>query len=234
MFPCWPCAAYTDQMPVQPLRRLIYFAVALLPLGHAAPALSIDNRYQLQFSPARIALTLEYIRQHYDAQATSISIRPVMIVVHWTATKTLASALATFKGDALSGRADIQSGGKLNVSAHFLVDRDGTVYRLIDETLLARHVIGLNRVAIGIENVGSDDLTAAQLQADTQLIMYLRGKYDIKYLIGHFEYGRFVHSPLWEERQPNYFTRKIDPGAAFMAALRASLAKRGVILNSAP
>ena len=208
--------------------------LALTATSHAAPALSIDDSHRITFSAARTKLTLDYIRQHYDPQATSIQIRPAMIVIHWTATKTLASALATFAGDTLGGRADIQSGGKLNVGTHFLVDRDGTVYRLTDETLLARHVIGLNRVAIGIENVGLSDLSAAQLQADTQLVSYLKSKYDIQYLIGHFEYGRFVNSALWEEKQPNYFTRKIDPGAEFMAALRARLAQQGLVFKSAP
>ncbi len=35
-----------------------------------------------------------------------------------------------------------------------MVDRDGTRYRLMPETYMARHVIGLNYYSIGIENVG--------------------------------------------------------------------------------
>ena len=223
-------------MPIRHLstRQIACLALAFAAISQAAPALKIDDRYRITFSQARTQLTLAYIRQHYDLHATSIQIRPVMVVIHWTATNTLASALAVFQGDTLSGRADIQGGGKLNVGTHFLVDRDGTVYRLIDEHLLARHVIGLNRSAIGIENVGSDDLTAAQLQADAQLVAYLKSKYDIQYLIGHLEYRRFVNSPLWQEQQPNYFTRKVDPGADFMARLRAGLAQQGIVLKAAP
>ncbi|WP_309571417.1 peptidoglycan recognition family protein [Deinococcus sp.] len=200
----------------------------------AAPAPVISERYRIQFGPARTALTLAYIRQHYDPAATSIQFTPVMVVIHWTASHTLAAALAVLTPDTLSGRADIRSGGALNVGAPFVVDRDGTIYRLIDKTLLARHTIGLNRAAIGIENVGSGDLTAAQLKADTALVTYLNGKYPLRYLIGHFEYGAFRDSPLWEERQAGYFTVKSDPGAAFMAALRAKLAAQGVRLKSTP
>ena len=48
------------------------------------------------------------------------------------------------------------------------MDRDGAVYRLMPETWMARHTIGLNRVAIGIENVGGPrwPLTPEQLRAD--------------------------------------------------------------------
>ncbi|PNY82819.1 N-acetylmuramoyl-L-alanine amidase [Deinococcus koreensis] len=157
-----------------------------------------------------------------------------MVVIHWTATSTLASALATLRPEVLSGRADIRSGGRLNVGAHFLVDRDGTVYRLQNETTLARHVIGLNRSAIGIENVGSGSLTAEQLRADTALVADLKARYPIEYLIGHFESQRFMGSPLWEERQPGYLTHKSDPGEAFMKALRRALAAWGLRLKSAP
>jgi len=54
----------------------------------------------------------------------------------------------------------------LNVSAHFLVDRDGTIYQLMPETRMARHAIGVNHLAIGVENVGDErkwPLTEAQM-----------------------------------------------------------------------
>ena len=216
--------------------KFVVLALMLLGSGlaRAASAPVIDDRYLIHFSAERTRLTLAYIRQHYDPQATSIRIKPVMVVIHWTASPTLAAALAELTPDTLTGRVDIRSGGALNVGAHYLVDRDGTIYRLINDTLLARHVIGLNRSAIGIENVGSNDLTAAQLRADARLVASLNGEYALEYLIGHFEYGRFKGSALWEEKQAGYFTRKTDPGAAFMAALRANLAGQGVVLKSAP
>ena len=99
---------------------------------------------------------------------------------------------------------------------------------------MARHVIGLNRYAIGIENVGNNNLTAAQLKANTQLVKYLSGKYTIEYLLGHHEYGKFRGTPLWEEKDPAYFTVKSDPGAAFMSQLREALKNEGVTFRALP
>jgi N-acetyl-anhydromuramyl-L-alanine amidase AmpD len=112
----------------------------------------------------------------------------------------------------------------LNVSAHFLVDRDGTIYQLMPTNWMARHVIGLNHYAIGIENVGGvnnqADLTEAQIQANAYLVSYLKKKYaSIKYLIGHSDYLKLKETPLWLEKTPNYQTRKYDPGHDFVCAV---------------
>ena len=68
------------------------------------------------------------------------------------------SAWKTFDRETLGpDRPELGKADEVNVSAHFLVDRDGTIYRLMPETRLARHVIGLNWCAIGIENVGGPE-----------------------------------------------------------------------------
>jgi hypothetical protein len=88
---------------------------------------------------------------------------------------------------------------------------------------MARHAIGLNRVAIGVENVGGPrwPLTGEQLSSNAELVRYLKGKYpSIQYLIGHNEYLRFRGTPLWEERDSRYVTGKQDPGERFMTELR--------------
>lgn len=183
----------------------------------------------LPFGPHRQELTLDYIRVHYDPAATSIRITPRMIVIHATETPSLDSTLRIFEPEDLPAfRSDIARGGALNVSSHYLVDRDGTIYHLVPDTLMARHVIGLNRIAIGVENVGGGPygpLTARQLEADQWLVQRLVHRFpSIRYLIGHFEYGRFRHTPLWEERDSTYLTPKTDPGADFMTQLRHKLA----------
>lgn len=205
-----------------------------LALAAPAPAPKFDTSHLIQVSPLRQQLILDYVHQHYDPAATSTNITPRMIVIHWTAIDSLQSTLAAFGPDVLAGRDDIQRGGKLNTGAHFLVDRDGTIYKLLDETVMARHTIGLNRIAIGVENVGSGSLTAAQLAANQGLVRYLVNKFPIEYLIGHFEYGAFRKSSLWEEKDPTYFTIKADPGLPFMTALRAGLAGQGIRLKAAP
>ncbi|MGE3536907.1 MAG: N-acetylmuramoyl-L-alanine amidase [Candidatus Tectimicrobiota bacterium] len=204
-----------------------------LRLVQAAPERIIAR--PIPFGPQRQALTLDYIRQHYDPQATDISITPQMIVLHWSATASLAATLATFTPARLPpGRPALHRAGVLNVSAHFVVDRDGTLYQLMPTTWMARHIIGLNRLALGIENVGGPQapLTAAQVEANAWLIRHLVTRHPtIKYLIGHHEYGRLRHTRLWQERDASYFSGKPDPGEAFMRAVRAAVHAMGLQLS---
>ena len=43
------------------------------------------------------------------------------------------------------------------VCAHFVIDRDGTIYELVPPNIMCRHTVGLNWTAIGIEHVGYSD-----------------------------------------------------------------------------
>ena len=107
-----------------------------------------------------------------------------------------------------------------------MVARDGTIYRLMPENWMARHVIGLNYSSIGIENVGGkgnkiDDLTPAQRQANIDLVFYLKSKYpSIEYLVGHHEYKQMEGTSLWFEKDKGYRTVKSDPGEKFMNDIR--------------
>lgn len=178
----------------------------------------------IDFGALRRQLTMEYMADHYGIETTDPGIDPKMIVVHWTAIPNLQKSFEAFEHPTLGqSRGDISQGGQLNVSAHFLVDRDGTIYQLMPETLMARHVIGLNHCAIGIENVGGTrdtPLTKAQLKANIRLIRDLAARHDIQYVIGHYEYPLFENTPLWLEKDPGYRTQKTDPGPEFMAAIR--------------
>jgi hypothetical protein len=180
----------------------------------------------IKFTKQRQKLTLEYIRLHYDPKATDIAIDPRMIVIHWTDTPSLSATFNTFDPEILAGRPELIKGGAVNVSSQFVIDRDGKIYRLMPETRLARHVIGLNHTAIGIENVGGEKfpLTPQQLQANTDLVRYLVQKYPkIRFAIGHYEYQKFRTSPLWKELLPGYITYKSDPSPDFMSKLRTNL-----------
>jgi len=204
---------------------LLILAAALFPLYLSPKTPDIVER-PIRFGPERKALTLAYMKEHYGINANDTTITPRIVVIHHTATKTADEAFRAFDPERLpASRGDIAGASALNVSAHFLVDRDGTIYRLMPETEMARHVIGLNWCAIGIENVGgaerTDDLTKAQLKADAELVFYLATKYPtIKYLIGHYEYRKFENSPLWKEKNPAYRTEKHDPSERFMKDLR--------------
>jgi len=206
-----------------------------------SPRLADGTRVRIRplpFGPERTAATLEYVRERYgDPSAESVQFVPRMVVVHWTAIPTLRKTWDAFDPETLDGeRPDIAKAGRLNVSSQFLIDRDGTIYQLLPETVIARHVIGLNRAAIGIENVGGPEapLTDAQLRANTALIAHLAKKYPtIRYLIGHLEYPAWEGSSLWEERDPGYRTEKTDPGEGFLARLRAHVAGLSLLAREA-
>ena len=182
----------------------------------------------INFDQERIQLTIAYRRMHQDPQADGITIQPKIIILHWTGINSFISTWNYFnRTRAESAREQLAAAGEVNVSAHFLVDRDGTIYRLMPETSMARHCIGLNHDAIGIENVGDGakyPLTDAQVKADAALVRYLAAKYPITHLIGHHEYRRMEGTPLFLELDRHYRNQKPDPGPEFMAKVRAQVA----------
>ena len=181
----------------------------------------------IDFGKQRVDMSKEYIAKHYGLHPKTIKITPKIIVLHWTADMGLESSFNRLKPQRLlTDRKDIAKASALNVSAHFLVARDGTIYQLMPDNYMARHVIGLNYFALGVENVGgkgnkADDLTPAQLKANIKLVRYLKTKYPtIQYLIGHHEYRKMEKTSLWLEKDKGYRTTKKDPGARFMRDVR--------------
>ena len=214
------------------------FSIVFLLFSVEAKTIEIVKK-PIIFQKKRIDLTKEYIWKHYGIHAKSIQIQPKIIVLHWTTMMTLQTSYNFLKNQTLRNtRPDISKAGALNVSAHYLVDRDGTIYELMPDNKMARHVIGLNYSAIGIENVGGrankeEDLTKAQLKSNILLVEYLVKKYpEIKYLIGHYEYKKMQKTSLWLEKDKSYRTYKVDPGKRFMKAVRKAVQKLG--LKQAP
>jgi beta-N-acetylhexosaminidase len=184
----------------------------------------------IDFGAERIEMTKEYIKTHYGKTVDNIKITPKIIVLHWTAEMSFDKSFNRLKPQRLlTDRKDIAKASLLNVSAQFLVARDGTIYRLMPENWMARHVIGLNYSSIGVENVGGkgnkkDDLTPAQRKANIALVKYLKAKYpSIEYLIGHHEYKQMEHTSLWLEKDKGYRTNKSDPGVKFMSDVRKAV-----------
>lgn len=181
----------------------------------------------INYSAERIQLSLEYLKEHHGLTQKMPTIVPKMIVLHYTAGGTVESNHQYFNKTHLeSARNTLKKQSTLNVSSQYIVDRDGTIYQLMEPNMFARHTIGLNYCAIGIENIGSkkQPLTEKQVAANAHLIRYLTQKYKIEYLIGHSEYGVFRNSKLWKESDPKYFTGKEDPGKDFMSKVRIQVA----------
>lgn len=183
----------------------------------------------IEFSQKRVDLTKEYIKSHYNLDIKDIKIVPKVIVVHHTAIDDFKDSISRFTSQTLpTDRPDISNGGSVNVSTHFMIERDGTIHQLMPLEYMARHVIGLNYNSIGIENVGGenskDNLTQAQLKSNIELIKELKKKFKtIEYVIGHYEYRCFENHKLWLEIDDNYRTFKDDPAVRFMKDLRESI-----------
>lgn len=208
------------------MNKIFLFAMIILQIffvNYVQAQEIIDK--PLPITENRIKLTLEYSEKHYGFSQTEII--PQAVVVHWTAGSTFKSAYYTFYDETMSD-------GTVNVSSQFIVDRNGTIFRITPETFLCRHAIGYNHCAIGIENVGGvnsvEDLTDEQLQANIFLIKYLHEKYPtIKYVFGHYQQVIARESGLYIENVPNYYSIKPDPGKKFMQSLRNSLESDNLI-----
>lgn len=206
------------------MKRIFLLLLASV-LWNCGPGHKIIDR-PITFDQERKHLTQEYLLDRYGLDQTEPTIAPRMIVLHWTVIPTLEQTFKTFDPVQLPSRPDLASASALNVSSQFVVDRDGTIYRLMPENFMARHVIGLNHSAIGVENVGGTPdtpLTPAQVKANIWLVKYLYKKYPIEYLLGHYEYKNFENHFLWLENDSAYRTEKTDPGPEFMEAVRAGI-----------
>lgn len=228
-------------------------AQRLRPLPPPA-RLAIEESTALELDAGRTELTREYFDLHAPGLGLQAPFRmvPKVVVVHYTAVPTLGATLRLFRAATIdAGRVAVAANGRLNVGVQFVVDRDGKVYRQFPETTMTRHVIGLNHVAIGIENIGSEDisaeqlrgqapadgngrqLTPAQLEANVALIAALKQRHpSLEWVIGHQEYRDFEHPAhpgraLFVEAVPGYRTEKIDPGVRFMKELRKRLRAAG-------
>ena len=153
----------------------------------------------IPFGAARRAETAAYAKRHYGLDTWRL--KPRAIVEHVTASPTFASAYATFAADVPDAELHELPG----TCAHFVVDRDGTIYQLVPLGVMCRHTVGLNWAAIGIEHVGLSDAQVlddpAELRASLALTLWLAWRYRIPLVdvIGHNE---SLSSPLHRERDP--------------------------------
>jgi N-acetyl-anhydromuramyl-L-alanine amidase AmpD len=91
-----------------------------------------------------------------------------------------------------------QLDGRLGVTVHYIVGRDGHVRQLLCEEATAWHSGNdqFNARSIGIEHVGLTDgrMTDAQYRASARLVAYLVKKYrisvDREHILGHYQVPR--------------------------------------------
>ncbi|MDP1612736.1 MAG: N-acetylmuramoyl-L-alanine amidase [Sulfuritalea sp.] len=126
--------------------------------------------------------------------------RPNFVILHQTTNANVATALATLTDP------------QRQVSAHYLIGRDGELLQLVDETARAWHagesrwggMSDLNSASIGIEldNTGEEDFAEPQIVALLALLDELRARYRIP------PANYLAHGDVAP-------TRKVDPGRRF-------------------
>ena len=152
----------------------------------------------IAFGPKRRSETAAYAQRHYGIHTWRLR-QPRVIVQHYTGSNSFASTYATFAADT----PDAELGELPGVCAHFVIDRDGTIYQLVRLDTMCRHTVGLNWTAFGIEHVGTSASQVignrAQLAASLALTVWLMGKYriELRNVIGHAE---SLTSPFHRER----------------------------------
>ena len=200
-------------------------AAALAALALAAPSKPHVVWKPIPYGPARRAQMAEYAQKHYGMNTWVL--HPRAIVEHVTATDSFSSVWNTFAADAPDPELHELPGD----CAHFVIDRDGTIYQLVPLNVMCRHAVGLNWAAIGIEHVGLSDSEvmhdAAQMRSSLALTAWLMWKYGIPLanVIGHAE---SLTSPLHKERYaPWRCQTHADWQHADMVVYRARLAALG-------
>lgn len=144
---------------------------------------------------------------HWHASPNFDARRIAFVVIHYTASSSAGEALRTLTSP------------EEGVSAHYLVERDGTIVQLVDERARAWHAGAsrwgptrdLNSASIGIEldNDGSEPYPAAQIDSLLRLLADLRERHRLSpaAFLGHSDVAP---------------RRKVDPGPRFPWATLAA------------
>ncbi len=152
-----------------------------------------------------------------------LDLKPSMIVMHYTVVPSAETTIV-----ALTNK---------KVSVHFMVDTDGTVYRLLPTDRRCTGAYGVDHVALSVEMVArtESDLLSRTRQVFSSfcLVRHLMEEHGIpaKQVIAHYEVseGRKrvpeytdLHDHVYPDRYPPGETR-LDPGPTYMSWLRAYL-----------
>jgi N-acetylmuramoyl-L-alanine amidase len=179
----------------------------------------------IPYGSQRKAEMAAYAKRHYGIH--SWRLHPKVIVEHYTGSDSFSAAWSTFAANT----PDPELGELPGTCAHFVVDRDGTIYQLVPLGVMCRHTVGLNYVAIGIEHVGTSDAEIlhdrAQLRSSLELSAWLVGRFHVRTrnVIGHSEslsspYHRELYRPWAHQTHGDWRHSDMD---VFRSKLRALL-----------
>lgn len=172
------------------MRSLCYSLIFVLGLSACAthPYRKTEQIYRKQVRAFSKTIKSQTLQSFADSSGTPIPNawvgtvnfnlrKPNYVIIHHTAQNSTAQTLKTFTTE------------KSQVSAHYLVGKDGKIYQLLNDYLRAWHggvsrwgsVTDINSVSIGIEldNNGLDPFTDEQLEGLLALLVQLKKTYNI-------------------------------------------------------
>ena len=212
--------------PLAALAVLTATAALLAGAGSARITGTVPRPHIVQkpipYPAKRRAEMAAYALRHYGIDTWHL-VHPHVIVEHFTASDSFSSTWNAFASNA----PDL---GELpGDCAHFVIDRDGTIYQLVRLDAMCRHTVGLNWTAFGIEHVGTSDgqilSDPRQLAASLRLTLWLMNTYGIQLrnVIGHNE---SLTSPYHHELVPSWRCQThADWSHADMQLYRADLTR---------
>lgn len=188
------------------------------------PALRIVDT-PIVWDAERERLTREYRAQRYGQVGVTSRIAPVGVVLHLTGEPTFARSFALYERSRIDAQRLPHDAERspLGPSVHFLIDTDGTVHRLLNEGILARHAGPLNATTTGVALVGARQaaIPSAQREATRALVRRLdhRGR-AVDFVVGHHELEELRDSPVWLDVEPTPPVTAPDPGPALVDDVR--------------
>jgi N-acetylmuramoyl-L-alanine amidase len=174
--------------------RVLYIAVMLVATGTliSCGKYAATNKVYKKQTRQYAKILREYpikdsvSNSPYFAGTTNMSMRkPNFVIIHHTAQNSCEQTLTTFTLP------------RAQVSAHYVICKDGTVFHMLNDYLRAHHAgaarwgnnTDLNSSSIGIEldNNGFENFTDAQMSSLTQLLKRLKNTFSIPAanFIGH-------------------------------------------------
>jgi hypothetical protein len=163
-------------------------AKATMAEGEEAPAVVVPlvvPKEQLAEETARLAITTRLMKSGFAVPAKARTIDTIVLHSSYNP-----------NGDAYSVDEIVKIYEGYGVSAHYLIDRNGTIYQLVEDANIAYHAgvskmpdgrKNVNDFSIGIEIMNKEETkpTAAQYTAVNALVTSLKKKYPIKSVVGH-------------------------------------------------
>ncbi len=148
--------------------------------------LAIRCQPSVHFSCSEVKIVNHFVDWGYRHENGSRSIDA--IIIH--------SSYNALGDDSFSIDGILREYKRIGVSPHYIIKRDGTIYRLVADNDIAYHAgksrlpdgkKHVNEASIGIEiiNTKNDSPTDSQYTSLASLVRCLESKYPIKYILGH-------------------------------------------------